>query len=113
MFYEGSGSNAELGISLVLGATLVYLPLTLAAIGRRLWISYKFTDRRLIVTTNSPVLQREVQIEYSKIKEIRSVPRMGGLWGDCVFFLKDGSRLELVALENFREIQDYIEVRMG
>lgn len=45
-FYEGSGSNAELLLSLVLGATLIYLPLTLASIGRRLWISYRFTDKR-------------------------------------------------------------------
>lgn len=34
VFYEGSGSNAELLISLLLGATLVYLPLTLASLGR-------------------------------------------------------------------------------
>jgi hypothetical protein len=34
VFYEGSGSNAELLISLLLGTTLVYLPLTLASLGR-------------------------------------------------------------------------------
>ena len=44
VFYEGSGSNAELLISLLLGTTLVYLPLTLASLGRwgslTLMISY-------------------------------------------------------------------------
>ncbi|KAL4859558.1 hypothetical protein ACK3TF_000652 [Chlorella vulgaris] len=108
-FYEGSGSNAELLLSLVLGATLIYLPLTLASIGRRLWISYRFTDKRLIVTTNSPVLKREVQVKYSQIKEVRSAPRALGLWGDIVIFLKDGSRLPLVGLERHRELVDYIE----
>jgi len=61
------------------------------------------------VVTNSPVLKREVQVEYSKIREIRSVPRGFGLWGDAVIFLKDGSRLELIGLENFAEIRNHIE----
>jgi hypothetical protein len=109
VFYEGSGSNAELAISMLLGATLVYLPLSLASLGRRLWISYKFTNKRIVVITNSPVMKREVQIEITKIKEVRTAPRAFGAWGDMVLFLKDGSRLELVGLENFRAIQDYIE----
>ena len=37
-------------------------PLTLASIGRRLWIKYRFTNKRLVITTNSPVLKREVQV---------------------------------------------------
>ena len=37
-------------------------PLTLASIGRRLWIKYRFTNKRLVITTSSPVLQREVQV---------------------------------------------------
>lgn len=61
-FYEGSGAPAELVISLLLGATVLYLPLTLASIGRRLWIRYKFTNKRLIITTDSPVFKREVQV---------------------------------------------------
>jgi hypothetical protein len=109
VFYEGSGSNAELAISMLLGATLVYLPLSLASLGRRLWISYKFTNKRISVITNSPVMKREVQIEISKIQEVRTAPRAFGAWGDMVIFLKDGSRLELTGLENFRAIQDYIE----
>lgn len=109
VFYEGSGSNADLVVSLLLGATLVYLPLTMAVVGRRLWISYKFTNRRVIVETNSPVLKRTVEVPYDKIREIRTVPRAFGLWGDCVIFLKDGARLELVGLERFDEIRDYVE----
>jgi len=108
--YEGNGSDAELIISILLGFTLIYLPLTLASVGRRLWISYKFTNKRIIVTTNSPVLKREVHVEYSKIKEVRSVCRAGGLWGDMVIFLKDGSRLELMGVDsNFRDIENYIQ----
>lgn len=42
------------------------------------------------------------QVEYTKIKEIRSAPRAFGLWGDVVFFLKDGSRLPLAGLERYQ-----------
>jgi len=38
VFYESSGSPVELAISLMLGLTLIYAPLTLASIGRHLWI---------------------------------------------------------------------------
>lgn len=30
----------------------------------RLWIKYKFTNKRLIVTTSSPILKREVQARW-------------------------------------------------
>lgn len=71
-------------------------------------MSYKFTDKRVTVTTSSPVLNREVSVAYTKIKEVRSVPRGFGLWGDMVVFLRDGSRLELIGLERHAEIRDYI-----
>ena len=42
VFYEGSGgAPAELALSILLGFTILYLPLTLASVGRRLWVSYK------------------------------------------------------------------------
>ncbi|PRW45014.1 leukotriene A-4 hydrolase isoform X1 isoform B [Chlorella sorokiniana] len=111
VFYEGSGAPAELALSLLLGIFVITLPLTIASVGRRLWIKYKFTNKRLIVTTNSPLLQREVQVSYDQIKEIRTAPRAFGLWGDMVVFLKDGSRLELAGLERFQDIVDYIEAQ--
>ena len=83
-------------------------PLTRVA-GRRLWVSYKFTNKRLVVTTDSPALKREVAVAYTKIREVRSVPRGLGLWGDMVVFLKDGSRLEITGLDQFAEIRNHIE----
>lgn len=113
VYYEGSGAVGELVLSVLLGATLIYLPLTLASVGRRLWITYKFTNKRLVVTTSSPVFKRDVQVSYDKIKEVRTVPRGFGLWGDMVVFLKDGSRLEIVGLERHLELQKYMEARMS
>ena len=112
IFYEGNGSDAELALSVLLGATLVYLPLTMASIGRRLWMNYKFTSKRIIITVASPLVKRIDQIEYADIKEIRTAPRAFGLWGDCVIFLKNGSRLEIAGLEKIHEIRDYVEGKL-
>ena len=47
VFYEGhGGSGIEMAISLALTATLIFAPLTIASLGRRLWIKYKFTNKR-------------------------------------------------------------------
>eukprot|EP00877_Chromochloris_zofingiensis_P014006 jgi/Chrzof1/885/Cz01g32200.t1 len=108
-FYEGSGAPAELAISLLLGLLIIPIPLTIASIGRRLWISYRFTNKRIIVTNTSPLFSRQVQVAYKNIKEIRSAPRALGLWGDMVVFLKDGSRLEIAGLEKYQDIRRHIE----
>jgi hypothetical protein len=48
-------------------------------------------------------------VAFSKIKEVRTVPRAFGAWGDMVIFLKDGSRLELIGIEKFAEVKRHIE----
>lgn len=49
VFYEGSAGNAELLVSLLLAATLVFIPLTIQVVGKRLWIKYVFTNKRIKV----------------------------------------------------------------
>ncbi|KAF8067251.1 hypothetical protein HT031_002298 [Scenedesmus sp. PABB004] len=108
VFYEGSASNAELLISLLLGATLVYLPITIAIIGKRLWFTYRFTNKRVTIINTSPLFARTTEVAYRNIAEVRTAPRAFGLWGDCVIFLKDGSRLELTGLERYKDIERHI-----
>ena len=36
-----------------------------------------------------------------------------GFWGDMVLVLSDGARLEMRAVPRYREMQAYIEERMG
>ena len=61
VFYEGDGgSPAELALSLALTATLIFAPLTIASVGRRLWIKYKFTNKRVIIQNTSPLFKSEV-----------------------------------------------------
>lgn len=54
MFYEGKPHGGDLAVNIALGTTLVWLPLTFAALSRALFVYYKFTDRRLSVVTNAP-----------------------------------------------------------
>ncbi|GLC33170.1 hypothetical protein PLESTB_000363100 [Pleodorina starrii] len=108
VFYEGPGSNAELVLSLVLLPTLFYAPLSIASIGRRLWISFKFTNKRLVINNTSPLFKRTIEIAYKNIKEVRTGPRGFGLWGDMVVFLRDGSRIELTGLDKYKEIEEHI-----
>jgi hypothetical protein len=61
VFYEGhGGSSVELALSLALTATLIFAPLTMASIGRRFWLKYKFTDKRIIISNTSPLFKSEV-----------------------------------------------------
>uniref|UniRef100_A0A383WHG8 YdbS-like PH domain-containing protein n=1 Tax=Tetradesmus obliquus TaxID=3088 RepID=A0A383WHG8_TETOB len=108
LFYEGSGSNAELVLSLILAATLVYIPITIAIVGKRLWIKYRFTNKRVTIINTSPLFAKTVEVAYSQIAEVRTAPRAFGLWGDCVIFLKNGDRLEITGLERHQEIKRHI-----
>lgn len=75
---QGSGAPAELAVSMLLGLFVITLPLTIASVGRRFWIKYKFTNKRVVVTTDSPTTKRTVQVAYSQIKEVRTAPRAFG-----------------------------------
>ncbi|KAF6251580.1 hypothetical protein COO60DRAFT_1628877 [Scenedesmus sp. NREL 46B-D3] len=108
LFYEGSCSNAELILNLLLAATLVYIPITIAIIGKRLWIKYRFTNKRVTIVNSSPLFAKTVEVAYNQIAEIRTAPRAFGLWGDCVIFLKNGDRLEITGLERHQEIKRHI-----
>jgi hypothetical protein len=48
-------------------------------------------------------------VPYAQIKEVRTVPRALGAWGDMVIFLKDGARLEVAGLESFADVKRHIE----
>ncbi|GIM14481.1 hypothetical protein Vretimale_17430 [Volvox reticuliferus] len=92
----------------MLGTTLFWIPLTIAAIGRGLFVNYKFTNKRISVSTNAPWKTEQLDAAYQEVKEVRSIPRGVGAWGDMVVVLRDGSKIEMRALDRFRELQEYI-----
>ncbi len=110
IWYEGGPARGDLIVGLILCLTLVGLPLGVGAIVRALWLRYRITSRRIEV--NGGWLGRErSQVVYSQIREVRSVPRGWGSWGDMVLVLNDGSKLEMRSVPRFRELETYIVER--
>lgn len=105
--YEGGPHPGDLIINILLGFTVICLPLTIGAIVRALWLRYRITDRRISVTGGWQGRDR-TDVIYSEVAKIVKVPRGLGAWGDIVVTLRDGSRLELRSLPRFREIYDHI-----
>ena len=79
-FYEGGPHVGDLIINILLGFTVICLPLTIGAIVRALWLRYKITDRRISVTGGWMGRDR-TDIVYSEIVQIAKVPRGIGIWG--------------------------------
>ena len=107
IFYEGGPASGDLIINLLAGITLIGLPFTFGALVRALWVRYKITTRRISVT-GGWLGRDKTQIVYNQISEIRAIPRGLGSYGDMVLVLKDGARLEIRSIPNFREVEAYI-----
>ncbi len=112
VYYEGGPHVGELIFGLIVGLTIVALPLTVGAIVRALWLRYRITNRRVTITGGWMGRDR-TDIIYSEIVKIAKVPRGLGAWGDMVLTLRDGSRLELRALPKFRETYEYINEKVA
>jgi len=112
VFYEGGPAKSDLIINLLAGITLVGLPFTVGALVRALWVRFKITTRRVTVT-GGWFGRDKTQVVYSQIAEIRAIPRGLGSYGDMVLVLKDGARLELRSIPNFRETETYILEKLG
>jgi hypothetical protein len=111
VYYEGGPHVGDLIVNLLLGFTVICLPLTVGAVVRALWLRYRITNRRISVTGGWMGRDRS-DIIYSEISKVVTVPRGWGSWGDMVITLKDGSRLELRAVPKFREVYDYINDKL-
>lgn len=112
VFYEGGPHVGDLIINILLGFTVICLPLTVGALVRALWLRYRITNRRISVT-GGWMGQTRSDIVYSEVTKIVTVPRGLGFWGDMVVTLKDGSRLELRAMPRFREVYDYVNDKIS
>lgn len=112
VYYEGGPHIGDLVVNILLGFTVICIPLTVAAIVRALWLRYRITDRRISVTGGWLGRDRS-DIVYSEIKKVVTVPRGLGAWGDMVLTLKDGSRLEMRSVPKFRQVYDYINQQLS
>ncbi|MBD1940389.1 MULTISPECIES: PH domain-containing protein [unclassified Microcoleus] len=112
VYFEGGPHIGDLIVNILLGLTIICLPLTIGATVRALWLRYRITNRRISVTGGWMGRDR-TDIIYSDIAKVVTVPRGIGIWGDMVITLKDGSRLELRAVPKFRDIYAYINERLS
>ncbi|MBE9186079.1 PH domain-containing protein [Microcoleus sp. LEGE 07076] len=111
VYYEGGPAPADLIINLLLGLTVVGIPLAVGAIVRALWLRYRITSRRVSVTSGWMGRER-TDVIYSDIVKIVTVPRGFGSYGDMVLTMKNGSRLELRSIPKFRAMYDYINEKL-
>jgi Bacterial PH domain len=112
VYFEGAPHIGDLILNILLGFTVICLPLTVGAIVRAIWLRYRITDRRITITGGWKGLERS-DVIYSEIAKVVTVPRGLGIWGDMVITLKDGSRIELRAVPKFREIYDFINSKLS
>ena len=112
IFFEGAPAKEDLFLNILAGATLIGLPFTFGALARALWLRFKITNKRVSVT-GGWLGKDKSQIAYSQIKEVRSIPRGLGSWGDMVLVMKDNARLEMRSVPRFRETEKYIINRIN
>ena len=110
--YDGGPAKGDLIFNLLLGVTLIGLPFAIGAIVRAVWLRFRVTSRRISVT-GGWMGKEKTQVVYSQIKEVRTVSRGFGAWGDMVLVLSDGARLEMRSVPNFRQTEEYILERIA
>ncbi len=112
IYYEGGPHVGDLILNLLIGLTVVGIPLAVGAIVRALWLRFRITDRRISVTGGWQGRDR-TDVIYSEVVKIVKIPRGIGFWGDMVLTLKNGTRIEMRAVPNFRQTYDYISERVA
>ncbi|PKA59454.1 hypothetical protein AXF42_Ash016478 [Apostasia shenzhenica] len=106
IFFDGGAHYGDLATNLLLGFTLLWLPLTIAAVSRAFFLRYRFTNRRVTVISGFTGQDRS-DFPYSAIKDVQAVPRLIGEWGDIVITLKDGTKVDIRSVPRFRMVADY------
>ncbi|XP_065867341.1 uncharacterized protein [Euphorbia lathyris] len=106
IFYDGGAHYGDLVANLVLGLTLFWLPLTVAAVSRAFNLRYRFSNLRVTVISGLTGEDRS-DFSYKVIKDVKVVPRFIGEWGDIIITLKDGTVIDLRSVPKFREIANY------
>ncbi|XAR65170.1 hypothetical protein NMG60_11009189 [Bertholletia excelsa] len=106
VFFDGGAHYGDLLANLLLGFTLLWLPLTLAAVFRAFFLRYRFTNLRVTVISGLTGQDRS-DFAYNVIKDVQVVPRFIGEWGDVIITLKDGTKVDLRSVPKFREIAKY------
>ena len=112
VFYEGGPAKGDLILNLLFGLSLIGIPFAVGALVRALWLRFRITSRRVEVSGGWLGRDR-TQVVYSQIREVRSVARGFGFWGDMVLVLNDGMKLEMRAVPRYKEAEAFMQQRMA
>ena len=75
LFFESGPHPGDATVNVALGVTLLWLPLTIAALGRAAFVRYRFTDRRLSVISTAPWKNEQLDADYRDVKQVLTVGR--------------------------------------
>ncbi|XP_073022979.1 LOW QUALITY PROTEIN: uncharacterized protein [Primulina eburnea] len=106
IFFDGGAHYGDLLANIILGFTLLWLPLSLAAVFRAFFLRYRFTNLRVTVISGLTGQDRS-DFSYDVIQDVQVVPRFIGEWGDVIITLRDGTKVDLRSVPKFREIAKY------
>uniref|UniRef100_A0A7S0T572 YdbS-like PH domain-containing protein n=1 Tax=Erythrolobus madagascarensis TaxID=708628 RepID=A0A7S0T572_9RHOD len=107
VFFDGKPSWTELVVPALTILTVIGIIPFIAAAARQVWVKYRVTSRRIAVDGGFQG-KDHVEIVYRDIEEIRYIRRMGGSAADMVIFLRDGAKLELRSVPDFKNIYGFI-----
>lgn len=108
VYFETTPHLGDLAVNVALGVTLVWLPLSFASVGRAAFVKYRFTDKRISCITSAPWQNEQLDAAYQEVKDVVTIGRGIGLWGDMVITLNNGDKIEMRALPRFIEMKEYI-----
>lgn len=106
VFFDGGAHYGDLLANLIFGFTLLWTPLTVAAVFRAMFLRYRFTNLRVTVISGLTGSDRR-DFTYAVIKDVQVVPRLIGEWGDVVITLTDDTKVDLRSVPKFRDIAQY------
>ena len=110
VFYDGGPHPMDLVLGLVAALTVVGIPLAVGAVVRALWLRFRITDRTIAVKGGF-LGRTATTVSYGQIREVRSISRGFGLYGDMVLLLKGGGALEMRSLPDHHRWRALVEER--
>uniref|UniRef100_A0A7S2SV15 YdbS-like PH domain-containing protein n=1 Tax=Rhizochromulina marina TaxID=1034831 RepID=A0A7S2SV15_9STRA len=112
VFFEGPPSWTEVVLPTISILTVIGIVPFIATLSRQFWVKYKITSRR--VSVQSGIGGKDLtEITYDEIYLMKFVYRSFGTVGDMVITLRDGARLEMRSVPNFKEVYQYIFDKVG
>ena len=108
LHYESGPHGGEVAANVLMTWTIVWLPLTVQSLFRAAFLRYRFTDRRVSVISAAPWDKERIDVSYRQVKDVVTIGRGVGLWGDMLIVLQNGDKVTIKSIPQFQELKDYV-----